>query len=737
MDEIKLIIDGIEVRVKDGTTILQAAHSMGIYIPTLCYHPSLPSDDTCQLCLVEVEGREDFPLSCITPVEEGVVVYTDTPQIRAQQREVLKQILAYHPCGCLTCWRRERCRPFDICLRNVAVTERCVLCPKNEDCELQKVVDYFDFEEDEFPYSYRNLPVYKDNPFFDRDYNLCIGCGRCVRVCRDVRGIEAIALVDYDDQRIPQPSDGKSLIDSGCKLCCVCVEVCPTGALMDREAKWEPGLERQVITNPCSYACPAGIDIPLYVGLISEGRFAESLAVIREKVPFPGVLGRVCVHPCETACRRNKLNDPISIKFLKRFVADSDTGEWKQFSRMLPPTGKKVAIVGSGPAGLTAAYYLAKSGHSVTVFEQFSKPGGMMRVGIPDYRLPPEILDAEIEEIKQAGVDIKVNTKIESIDMLFEQGYNAVFLALGAHRGTSLRVEGEDIPGVVDGATFLRDVNLGQKVDVGDKVAVIGGGNVAIDSARTALRLGTEEVTIVYRRTRAEMPASPEEVEAAIEEGVNVVFLAAPIKISKEGSRLTLTCNRMVLGEPDASGRRRPVPIKGSEFSMDFDSIIAAIGQAPDIPSQFGLEVGRGNTLQVDPDTLATDRQGVYAGGDVVIGPASVIEAIAAGRRAAISIDKYLGGSGEIDEVLTTIRQFDPCVGKDTDFLDRVQVQMPCISEEERVGNFAEVELGFDEQAAVAEAKRCLQCAFRRQILPVPLPPVRAKRTLEEAKTSV
>jgi len=593
------------------------------------------------------------------------------------------------------------------------------------------VVDYIGLGEEELAYSYRNLPVYRDNPFFDRDYNLCIGCGRCVRMCRDVRGIEAITLVDYDEQRIPQPSNGESLLDAGCKLCCACVEVCPTGALMDREAKWEPGLEPETITNPCSYACPAGIDVPLYVSLIGEGKFAESLAVIREKVPFPKVLGRVCIHPCETACRRNKLNDPISIKSLKQFVADRDTGEWKQFSRMLPSTGKKAAIVGSGPAGLTSAYYLAKLGHSVTVFEQFPKPGGMMRVGIPRYRLPGDVLDAEIAEIEHVGVDIKVNTKIESIDMLYEQGYNAIFLALGAHRGTKLGVEGEDTHGVVDGVTVLRDVSLGRKVDLGNKVAVIGGGNVAIDCARTALRFGAREVVIVYRRTRVEMPASPEEVDAALEEGVKITFLAAPIKIGKEDSRLRLTCNRMELGEPDASGRRRPVPIKGSEFSMDFDSVIAAIGQTSDIPSQFDLKLGRGNTIQVDLDTLATDRPGVYAGGDVVIGPASVIEAIAAGRKAAISIDKYLGGSGEIDEVLAPERQYNPCVGKDTDFIDRVRAQMPSLDVEQRIRNFAEVELGFDEEAAVREAKRCLQCAFRRQLPPVPLPPVRAKRTPE------
>jgi len=734
---ITLVIDGKQVKVNKDTNVLEAAREAGVYIPTLCYHPSLPSDGSCELCLVEIEGREDFPLACVTPVTEGMVVHTDTPQVRSLQRDVLKRILSRHPCACLTCWRRERCQPYDICLRNVAITHRCVLCPRHGTCELEAVVDYVGLGEEEFTYSYRNLPVDADNPLFDRDYNLCISCGRCVRMCEEVRGIGAVTMVEHNGERLPEPANGESLIGSGCRFCSACVEVCPTGALMDKAAKWEPGIDREAVVVPCHYACPAGIDVPLYVYLIGEGKFAEALAVIREKVPFPGVLGRVCIHPCEEACRRGQLNEPISIKTLKRFVADCDSGERKKLSVMLPPTSKKVAIVGSGPAGLTAAYYLAKLGHSPTVFEEFPKAGGMMRVGIPDYRLPEDILDAEIMEIQEVGVDIKLNTRIESIDGLFQQGYEAVFLALGAHRGMKMRVEGEDSPGVVDGASFLRKVNLGEKVDPGNEVAVIGGGNVAIDSARTALRFGAKKVTIIYRRTRVEMPASPEEIEAALEEKVEIIYLAAPIKISQDGSRLKLTCNRMELGEPDASGRRRPVPIKGSEFSLNFDTIIAAIGQNPDIPDQFNLKVGRGNTIQVNRETLATNKPEVWAGGDVVSGPASVIEAIAAGRKAATSIDMYLGGEGVIDEVLTTERQFGMCVGKEEDFIDRARVEMPCLTVKQRMGNFTEVELGLDEQAAVAEGRRCFQCGVRLQIPPVPLPPTKTREALEEAKVGV
>ena len=409
-------------------------------------------------------------------------------------------------------------------------------------------------------------------------------------------------------------------------------------------------------------------------------------------------------------CLSSKLNGAISIKALKRFVADRDTGKWKQFCKNLPSTGKKVAIVGSGPAGLTAGYYLAKSGHSITVFEALSKPGGMMRVGIPDYRLPKNTLDTEIKEIQSVGIDIKLNTRITSIDWLFRQGYDAAFMALGAHRGIKLGIEGEDNSNVIDGAAFLRDVNLGVEINLGDRVAIIGGGNTAIDSARTALRLGAKQVQIIYRRSRVEMPASDEEVEAAIKEGIEIVFLATPVKISSHSSKLSITCKRMEFGEPDTSGRRRSVPIKGSEFSIDFDSIIAAIGQIPDIPNQFNLNTTSNNTFQVDYETLATNRQGVWAGGDAVTGMASVIEAIAAGRKAAISIDKYLGGKGIIDEQLTESRQISTPVDEEKDFVDKARVGMPCLTPKQRVSNFDETELGLSELSAVEESKRCLHC---------------------------
>ncbi len=727
MNKFTISIDGREISVKAGTTIFESAVAAGIYIPSLCAHPDLPPSGDCGLCLVEVEGQAEPLLACTTKVAENMVVRTDTPELRKKQRQALMKLLSEHPNACLTCWRVERCKPFDICLRSVSVTERCVTCPKNGRCELQMVADFLDVKMQDIPYKYRGLPVNRDNPFFDLDYNLCIACGRCVHACGELRGIKALDFIEMNGYKVAGPQRNNDHKDSGCKFCFTCVEVCPTGALIDREARFRdvPNWEAYVV--PCRDACPAHIDIPRYIYLIAQGRYSEALAVIREKVPFPGVLGRVCVHPCEQACRRGVLNDPICIKFLKRFAADNDTGLWKQSSRVAPPTGKKVAVVGSGPAGLTAAFYLAKLGHSVTVFEALPQPGGMMRVGIPAYRLPRAVLDAEIGEIKNVGVEIRTNTKVESLDTLFKEGYQAVFLALGAHRGTRMGVEGEDSPGVMDGVTFLRQVSLGMEVKIGRRVAIIGGGNAAIDCSRTALRLGSQEVVIVYRRTRAEMPAAPEEVEEALHEGVKIIFLAAPSRITVKDGHIELECIRMELGAPDASGRRRPVPVKGSEFTMEFDNVIASIGQVSEIPAGFGVAVGRGDVIKVDAATLATNIKGVFAGGDVVLGPASVIQAIAQGRQAASSIDKYLGGSGIIDEALIPFEKASPYFGSEEGFVDRLQPQMPCLGLSERLGGFAEVELGYEEPTAREEAKRCLRCDARLQLSRPVLPPVKVK----------
>jgi NADH-quinone oxidoreductase subunit F len=463
-----------------------------------------------------------------------------------------------------------------------------------------------------------------------------------------------------------------------------------------------------LVKAPCSHTCPAGVDVPRYVRLIGQGQFDRALAVIREKIPFPSICGHVCPHPCEARCRRGQVDEAIAIRALKRFATERGDGLWRMKAKRAAVTHKRVAVIGSGPAGLTAAYYLAKRGHTVTVFEALPEPGGMMRYGIPEYRLPRQILAGEIDDIRGAGVEIRTNTRISSVDELLGQGYHAVFLAIGAHQGARLGIEGDDAPEVMEGISFLRKVNMGNRVGVGRHVAVIGGGNVAIDVSRSALRLGAGAVTMIYRRTREEMPASGEEIEEAIHEGVRIEFLAAPLRIGRKDGGVELTCVRMELGGVDASGRRRPAAIAGTEFSSTFDAVIAAIGQVPEATDTFGLPLKRGNTFEADPYSLATGREGVFAGGDAVTGPATVIEAIAAGRQAAVSIDKYLGGSGIIDETLAPPDELETL--PEVEEGERARVPLTTLALGERLCGFAQVELGLTTEAAIVEARRCLRC---------------------------
>ena len=457
----------------------------------------------------------------------------------------------------------------------------------------------------------------------------------------------------------------------------------------------------------CVDACPCGVDIPRYVRAIAEGQYLKAIEVVRERNPLPSVCGRVCFAPCETACRQSLETHPLAVRLLKRYAADRINFTGLDMSKK-PSTGKRVAVVGAGPAGLSAAYYLAKAGHNVVIFEALSKPGGMLRVGIPDYRLPQDILDAEIATITGLGVTIKCDAKIESLEPLLREGYSAVFAAVGAHQDMTLGIPGEDQKGVHSCISFLCDVNLGKSTALGNKVAVIGGGNSAIDAARTALRAGSKEVTILYRRTRKEMPATPEEVEAALEEKIKIEFLIAPLKLVAKSDGLELTCQRMKLGEPDASGRAKPVPIEGSEFTLPLDAVVAAIGQKPLLPAGFNLPLSKWGTLVNDNTMIVSGKSNVFAGGDAARGPASVVAAIADGRIAAISIDKFLGGSGEVPEAVFDPGERVPRPRGENE--SKPRAHSPTLDVQGRVKGFGEVEKGFSEQIALAEARRCWAC---------------------------
>ncbi len=476
-----------------------------------------------------------------------------------------------------------------------------------------------------------------------------------------------------------------------------------------------------MIISACQHACPAGIDVPNYVGFIAQGRFAEAVDLIRERNPFPSICGRICHHPCETKCRRGELDEPVAIRALKKFAADWYFEHVERTPEPFPLRYRqKAAIVGAGPAGLTCAYFLRKMGYPVTVFEALPVGGGMMGIAIPDFRLSKEVIQREIRYIEARGVEINYNSPVttqRSVENLLQEGFQVVFIAAGAQRSQIIGIPGEleGIDGLHYGLRFLRDVKVGKKVEVGSRVAVIGGGNTALDAARTARRLGADEVHIYYRRTQDEMPVSRRELQEAMEEGIRIHCLVSPTRIVHENWRVKgIECVRMKVGEADETGRRRPLPIEGSEFFVEADTVIPAVGQAPDLSflmADTRLERVKWGSLRIDPNTLATNVPGIFAGGDLVTGPTTVIQAIASGRRAAIAMDKYMRGDRtrvEIrDEKLVQESQEAPLAEEGA---PRKRTEIPLVPPGERLRGFMEVEQSYSEQEAMEEARRCLRC---------------------------
>ncbi|MFX1296891.1 MAG: FAD-dependent oxidoreductase [Promethearchaeota archaeon] len=750
MDTISITINGTKIDVKRGITILEASLNAGIYIPSLCAHPDLPTlvglkpneyifqgntrfknenstnstqeHHGCQLCVVKIEGIEGLQTSCSTVIEEGMIISTDTSEIQALRRDKLKEIISKHPHACLMCAQREGCTR-EPCSPNVPVEERC--CPILGRCELQKIAEYIGIREDTPRYKPQGRNIIENEPLFIRNYELCIGCTRCVRVCRDVRGVEALGFV-YSNGETIVGSLAPSLKESGCKFCGACVEVCPTGALTDKDILWA---EREKLLVPCRSTCPLGIDVPRYIRLISEKKFTEAAAVVREKTPFPSVLGRVCFHDCEIACRRSQINDPIAICALKRFVMDHDSDLWNSKINISPPTGKKIAVVGSGPSGLTTAYYLKRFGHSVTVFEANSYVGGMLRVGIPEYRLPQAVLEKDLEHILSIGIDIQTDKVIGehlSLKDLKEQGFNAIFLAIGAQSTKKLNIEGSNLPNILWGLDFLKKVNLGEEVKVTDNIIVIGGGNVAIDVALTAQRLGAKNIQLTCLECREEMPAHDWEIQKAIDEGITLNCSWGPKKITDTNGEVSkvefIHCDSVF----DDDDLFNPIFDESNKKSIETDMVIMAIGQIPDLSvlgSESNIKISTEGLIQIKEETFETNIPGIFAGGEVISSPGSVVDAIEMGRKAATSIDKYLEGTGEIDDIFVESNVSNPWLGRDEKFYDKARAQMPLLSLEERQRSFNEIELGFNENIAIEEANRCLKCDLRFEISTVILPP--------------
>ncbi len=595
-----------------------------------------------------------------------------------------------------------------------------------------------------------------DKTFPTNDCAICIlspklaDCSRhpniSLHTCSELREVGGSA----GDFAVKVVKHARYVDETKCTACGDCEKVCPVTlpdefnqGLAEHTAIYRPYaqavpnvyLVSKRGTSPCKAACPAETSAQGYVALIAQERYEEALEVIKQYNPFPASVGRVCNHPCEGECNRGTLDKPVAICGLKRFVADKVYSEKKERSpsagegadgdsaSAAQQDGKRVAIVGAGPAGLSASHFLAGMGYRVTVFEALPVAGGMMRVGIPAYRLPREVLQHEIDEIVRHGVDLRLNQPVTDINKLQREGYEAVFLAIGAHEPQLLNIPGEDTDGVYHGVPFLRQVSLGQPVKLGDRVVVVGGGNTAIDAARSALRLGGKKVTIVYRRSRSEMPAFDWDVDAAVQEGAQIEPLTQPVEVlSVDGHVSGIRCVRMRLGEPDRSGRPRPIPIEGSEFVMEADALIAAVAQAPEtsiLEPDHGLETEERGTFVVDSRTLETNRPGIFAGGDAAHGPGALIQAIADGRRAALSIDRYLRGVA-----LLTPRELQPLpvaqlsASELKGIVMRGEVnagpraEMPTVAVEARVRDFREVELGLTEEQARSEAARCLGCGI-------------------------
>ncbi|MCW8960414.1 MAG: FAD-dependent oxidoreductase [Ignavibacteriaceae bacterium] len=759
---VHLTINNVNIEVPEETSILEAARSADIYIPVLCSHPDLPtfrslelsefiyqverkfSNDVgasmesmkgCGLCIVKIDGEEKPVPSCKTIVTEGMSVFTDTDEIRKQRQQKLIPILANHPHSCLTCSQKEGCIPLtDVCPGNVPIEERC--CALLGNCELEKVVDYVGVAPETPRYKFRNLPKIDSDPLFKRDYNLCISCGRCVRVCQSVKGVYALGGVISEGKLVIGTVNGPKLYEAECKFCGSCVEVCPTGALQDKD---KIRLKEFSDLIPCRAACPGEVNIPLYLRLVSQGKVQEAAEVIASRLTFPSVLGKICFHPCETDCRRNEFSDflgkkiePVNIRMVKDFAMSNST---------LPPlekprlkTGKKVAVIGSGPAGLTAAYFLALKGHSVTVYEREEKPGGMLRYGIPLYRLPIDILEKDLNRIYESGVEVQTNINIGkdiTIESIKNNGADAVFISTGLTKSKPIPIKDTPLEHVKFGIEFLKSVainNLNSYYYKSKSVVVIGGGNVATDAARTAIRLKAEKVTIVCLEQKSEMPAYRIEIKEAEEEGIEIINGWGIDEIGNSGEnkksiQIKLKKCTSVFND---KGKFAPTYDESVTDKISGDEIIICIGQEADtslMDENIVRSVFSNGLITADSGTLQTSVKGVFAGGDIVLGPASVIDAIGHGRKAAKSIDKYLGGDGKINLEEDLYSDNEMFIGREEGFSSFERGKVTYIGAETRKLDFNPFELTYEEDTAIKEGSRCLKCDLRlilRHNLPPP-----------------
>lgn len=701
MAKMRLWIDGVEIEAEEGKSVLDAALDAGIYIPHICSHPDLEPQGGCKLCVVEIDGGAPVT-SCTTGAADGMHVVTKSEALDRIRRMSLQFMLAGHP--------------------------QCTGCRSFGNCEFQALHQYLGavaHPEMREVHKMANR-INTNNPLIDREMERCIQCGRCVRVCRDVRGVKALQYnrIEETGEAYVGTKGDLSLAGSDCRFCGACVEVCPTGALQDKEGIFRVDLPREQALIPCTAECPAHIDIPGYLRMIGEGEYGKAVGIVREKVPFPHSLGYVCTSYCQKQCKRNGLNGAVDIRGMKRFAAEHDTTrEWEeQYIKTASPTGKKAAVIGGGPCGLTAAYYLAKKGHDVTVFERYQTCGGMLSYGIPSYRIPREDVQAEVEVIGKTGVKIVTGCEVKNV-MDVKKDYDAVLVAVGASEGKMIPVKNMDVSMCMTAIDMLRDTAMGNetapKIGPGVKVLVYGGGNVAFDAARSARRLGAD-VSVVCLEARDQMTADDEEIKEALEEGVRVYpGRSNDGFITDETGKMTgLACYGISSFRFGVSGLEVD-KIEGTDHVVDCDVVIFASGQKTNLTADFGLELNVPG-YPIDPNTgksgFETSVPGVYAAGDVITGTKAVIDAIAGGREAASKIDIILGGDGDIEEHLVDVPEADPFIGRIDHYAELSRVEPDITPCEERQCSFVRVDNNFTEEQAKAEAVRCLKCPLRTKI---------------------
>ncbi len=692
MKEISLTIDGVEVKAAEGQSVLDAALDAGVYIPHICSHPDLSPQGECKLCVVETGG--DTVLSCMTEASEGMVVNTKSDKLHHLRVTALELMLACHPHDCTSC----------VVYLN---------------CELQAMMQYLSAAHSRMrDIKKKTINLNTNNPLIVREMERCIQCGRCVRACNELRGVKVLDYRNHDGESYVGTTDDLSLIESNCRFCGACIEVCPTGALRDADGIFKKDAPADIAKIPCRVGCPAHIDIPRYVRLAKEGRYSEATAVIREKAPFPISLGYVCNRLCESECKRNSLNDPVSIRDIKRFAAEHDFDEvWKEKHEKKPATGKKVAIVGGGPCGITAAYFLNRCGHDVTVFEKLPVAGGMLAYGIPEYRMPRDLIKKEVDTVVADGITLKTGAPVENAPALLKDGFDSVLVAVGASAGRKIGIPGSDLPYVYTALDVLRETALGNKVELGNSVAVLGGGNVAFDIARVCRRLGIEDVNMVCLEADGKMLADEEEIVQGREEGVKIHNSRTMIAIEEKDGRPSGIRSAGVNSFHFDAERKLVMDIApDSESVIPADTIIFATGQKTDIDESFGLELTPFGFIDVKPGKYETSVEGVFAAGDVVSGTKFVIEGIARGKDAASAIDIYLGGDGAVGEVLLEQEPAEDNIGQIEGFALEMRKHTDLAPAEARVGSFARVDLGFSSCNATEESARCLQCDLRMKI---------------------